>query len=86
MWNLGGSKTTTLADLVERIARGLGTRPSVRFAPARPGDVERTWADIARARRELDWEPTTALDAGLARFLEWLAERASQRPGAREAR
>ena len=52
VWNLGGSRTTTLADLVDKIARGLGVRPRVATQPAQPGDVERTWADIApRAAR-----------------------------------
>jgi UDP-glucuronate 4-epimerase len=85
IWNLGGSRTTTLSELVDKLGRGLGARPRVRMLAARPGDVERTWADIARARAELDWEPTTDLDAGIARFLTWLAPRLSQRSRAREA-
>jgi UDP-glucuronate 4-epimerase len=86
VWNLGGSRTTTLVDLVERIARGLKTRPSIRRSPAQPGDVDRTWADISRARRELGWEPTTDLDTGLARFLEWFTHHPPQRAGAGAAR
>ena len=71
IWNLGGSRTTTLAELVRRIAETLGVPPSVRVLPPQPGDVERTWADIGRARAELDWAPQVELDRGLSSFVEW---------------
>jgi UDP-glucuronate 4-epimerase len=71
VWNLGGSQTTTLAELVRKIAGGLGTEPRVRVLPAQPGDVERTWADIDRARRELDWSPRLDIDRGIELFLGW---------------
>ncbi len=71
IWNLGGSRTTTLAELVAKLARLLGVEPRVRRLPPQPGDVERTWADISRARDELGWEPRVGLEEGLARFVEW---------------
>ena len=36
-----------------------------------PGDVDRTWADVSRARRELSWAPTVEFDEGIDRFLSW---------------
>jgi len=74
IWNLGGSRTTTLSELVEKIGRGLGTRPRIRRLPAQPGDVERTWADVRRARAELSWEPMVDLNRGLGLFLEWFRD------------
>lgn len=74
VWNLGGSRTTPLAELVERIAAGLGVEPRVRRLPPQPGDVERTWADIGRARQELGWEPRVGLEEGLACFLAWFRQ------------
>lgn len=79
VWNLGGSRTISLLDLVDRIARGLGTSPRVRVLPPQPGDVERTWADVSRARAELGWEPTVDLDRGLELFLEWFRREAAGR-------
>ena len=79
VWNLGGSRTIALRELVERIARGLGVTPRVRVLPAQPGDVERTWADVSRAREDLDWEPAVGLDQGLERFLEWFRRQPAER-------
>ena len=71
VWNLGGSHPLPLSALVEKLSRAMNVRPSIRRLPMQPGDVERTWADIALARRDLEWEPRTDFDDGLERFLEW---------------
>ena len=71
IWNLGGSTPVPLEELVRRIASALGVDARVERLPSQPGDVERTWADISRARHDLGWSPQTAFDAGLMRFIEW---------------
>jgi len=38
------------------------------------GDVRRTWADLTRARDLLGYEPKTALEDGLLKFVEWLRD------------
>ena len=82
IWNLGGSHPASLADLVGRLAAALGVEAKIKRLPAQPGDVERTWADISRAARDLDWSPQVDLDRGLARFVRWLREARSQASGA----
>jgi UDP-glucuronate 4-epimerase len=71
IWNLGGSHTTRLDDLIAKIGNGLGGEREVKTMPMQPGDVNRTWADISRARAELDWSPKTDLDHGLKLFIDW---------------
>ena len=71
VWNLGGSRTVTLAELISKIAHGLDVEPEIEKFPMQPGDVERTWADIDKARQELDWSPNVDIDRGIDRFLEW---------------
>ncbi len=75
VWNLGGSHTVTLGELIERIAARLGQSPHVRALPRQPGDVARTWADVTRARDELGWSPAIPLERGLDLFLDWLPGR-----------
>ena len=74
VWNLGGSHTITLAELVSKLASRLGVTPRIRVLPMQPGDVDRTWADISRARRDLDWAPKLDVDHGLDRFVEWFQD------------
>jgi UDP-glucuronate 4-epimerase len=68
-WNLGHSHPVSLDEMVSTIAdvaRSLGA-PAVKIerGPARAGDVERTFADISRARAELGFEPATTFRAGV---------------------
>jgi UDP-glucose 4-epimerase len=41
------------------------------FAPARPGEMDRSCLDIARAREVLGWTPTVGLAEGLRRTVSW---------------
>lgn len=74
IWNLGGSRTIALSDLVAKIAERLGVTPEIRRLPAQPGDVERTWADVTRSERELHWQARVAIDEGLDRFIRWFRQ------------
>jgi UDP-glucuronate 4-epimerase len=76
IWNLGGSQPVTLDAMIARLARGLGRDAIIDRKPPQPGDVRRTFADVTRARRELDWTPRVSFDEGIDRFLLWFAERA----------
>jgi UDP-glucuronate 4-epimerase len=75
IWNLGGSRTITLAELVAKIAQGLDVKPRIEELPLQPGDVDRTWADVSRAQRELGWTPELDIDQGLELFLSWFEKR-----------
>jgi UDP-glucuronate 4-epimerase len=78
VYNLGGSRTVTLAELLRKIAERLAVPPRVRILPAQPGDVERTWADVSRARDELGWEPGVDLDSGLDLFVDWFRKEGAE--------
>jgi UDP-glucuronate 4-epimerase len=74
IWNLGGAHTLTLRELVSKVASGLDVSPQVKQLPMQPGDVMRTWADISRAERELEWRPQVAIDDGMSHFLQWFED------------
>jgi len=71
VYNLGESETTSLLELVRRIGDALGREPRIEFRPAQPGDVPTTYADIARARRELGYHPAVKVAEGIPRFVAW---------------
>jgi UDP-glucuronate 4-epimerase len=75
IWNLGGSNPLPLSELIARLGASLGVEARVVRLPPQPGDVERTWADCSRARRELDWSPETDFDRGLKLFFRWFDDR-----------
>ena len=69
--NLGESRTTSLSRLVELISTALGVEPNLQRLPMQPGDVERTFADVSKARQLLNYNPTTPVEVGIPRFIEW---------------
>lgn len=69
--NLGESRTVPLARMVELLADRLGTQPTIQRLPPQAGDVRRTFADVAKARRLLGYEPATSFEDGLDAFVRW---------------
>jgi UDP-glucuronate 4-epimerase len=69
--NLGESRTVELSRLIELIADALGVEPEIERLPPQPGDVERTYADVSRARRLLGYEPRVPIEDGIPAFVEW---------------
>lgn len=78
IYNLGGDRVVRLRELIECVGAVVGVEPIIEQLPEQPGDVPLTCADISRARRELDYEPTTTLEDGLERMWRWLNARPTQ--------
>ncbi len=75
IWNLGSDRPVRLDAMIDAIGRTVGKAPIIDRKPNQPGDVERTWADLTRAKAELDYTTPTSFDEGLARQWEWLKAR-----------
>lgn len=77
VFNLGESETTELSRLIELLEVSLGKKANIDHQPMQPGDVPLTYADIAKARKLLGYEPATKIEQGIPKFVEWfLASRA----------
>jgi len=72
IYNLGESRPITVNDLIGEIGKVLGKKAVKEYSPAQPGDVERTYADVTKAVRELGYNPTTTIQTGLEKFITWL--------------
>jgi UDP-glucose 4-epimerase len=72
--NIGHGRETSVLDLLEALSdvsdRGPMAEP--KMEPERPGEVRRSCLDVARAKRELGWEPQVELREGLRRILAGL--------------
>ncbi|RMF72366.1 MAG: NAD-dependent epimerase/dehydratase family protein [Acidobacteria bacterium] len=75
IYNLGESRTTSLARLIELIGEALGVTPQIERLPEQPGDVPATWADIRRARDELGYDPQVPVEDGIRRYVAWFRGR-----------
>lgn len=72
VYNLGSGAPITLSDLVVSLGRAVGREPNVVRAPVPLGDVDATFADIAKASRELGWTPKVTLEEGLQTVTNWV--------------
>ncbi len=74
VYNLGESQPIAVNDLIAEIENALGRKAVKEYLPPQPGDVERTYADVTRAVRDLDYKPSTPIQTGLAKFTGWLRQ------------
>lgn len=72
VWNLGGDHPVSLGELVEIVGEVAGQTPIIERRPMQPGDVQRTWADLTRAREELGYAPGTSVPDGVRAQFEWM--------------
>jgi len=72
IYNLGESRPISVNDLVAELEQALGKGARRELHPRQPGDVDRTFADVTRAVKELGYQPKTTIQEGLRRFVEWV--------------
>ena len=77
--NLGESRTVELRELISLLEKALGREAIIDRQPRQPGDVPQTYADIAKARRLLGYNPQTQIEEGIEKFVQWLRARAVAR-------
>ncbi len=73
IFNLG-SKSVSLASLIEEIEKSATKKAEKKFMPIQKGDVLRTSADTSKAKKLLDWEPKVSIDLGVKNFVDWYRE------------
>jgi len=74
IYNLGESQPISVNDLIAELEHALGKKAIRQYLPVQPGDVDRTYADVAKAQAELGYRPSTDIRTGLARFVAWFRQ------------
>jgi CDP-paratose 2-epimerase len=75
VYNIGGGTANVLAVWAEfgpMLEDLLGRPIATEYGPWRPGDQRVFYADLARARRDLNWAPTVNLEDGIRRLFDWV--------------
>jgi UDP-glucuronate 4-epimerase len=71
VYNIGNSKPVELLDFIAILERCLGRRARMEMLPFQPGDVPATHADMHDLEVAVGYRPTTPIETGAARFVEW---------------
>jgi UDP-glucuronate 4-epimerase len=71
IYNLGNSRAVDLLYFIECIEKELGKKAEKKMLPMQPGDVVETYADISESEQDLEFQPTTKIEEGIASFINW---------------
>jgi len=71
VYNIGNHKSENLMYMIGILEDAIGMKAEKILEPMQPGDVKETYADIDAIRSELGFEPTTEIEVGIPKFVEW---------------
>jgi UDP-glucuronate 4-epimerase len=71
LYNIGNNNSEELTRMIAVIEQACGRSAEKRLMPMQPGDVRDTYADISAIHRDLGFQPSTTIDVGIPRFVEW---------------
>ncbi|MFI3212533.1 MAG: GDP-mannose 4,6-dehydratase [Eubacteriales bacterium] len=74
IYNIGNNKPEKLMDYINTLEKCLGKEAVKEFLPMQPGDVYQTYADVSDLMEDFDFKPSTTIEEGLSKFVEWFKE------------
>ena len=82
VYNIGNNRPVKLLRYIEVLEQCLGIKAKVEFLPKPPGDVVATVADVSALERAVGYRPSTPIEVGVPRFVDWYQEHYSAGRGA----
>jgi UDP-glucuronate 4-epimerase len=71
IYNIGNNQPIELMYFIEVLEKCLGIKAQKNILPMQPGDVPRTYADVADLVRDVGFKPDTSIEVGVERFVDW---------------
>ena len=71
IYNIGNNQPEELMHFIRLIEKLTGKTANMEMKPMQPGDVYATYADISAIQRDHGFAPSTSLEDGLPKFVEW---------------
>jgi UDP-glucuronate 4-epimerase len=71
LYNIGNNSPVELGRLVAVLEEALGRKASKTLVEMQPGDVPATFADIDALANDVGFRPSTSIEDGVLRFVEW---------------
>ena len=74
LYNIGNNRPVELLHYIEVLENCLGRKAEKNLLPLQIGDVPDTWADAEDLVRDVGYRPSTPVEEGIKRFVEWYLE------------
>lgn len=74
IYNIGNNNPVPLMRFINALEAALGKEAEKIYMEMQPGDVLRTYADVSDLERDVNYKPSTSIEDGLAKFVEWYKE------------
>ena len=74
LYNIGNQQPVELLRYIEVLEQALGKKAQKNLLPLQPGDVPDTWADVEALVKDVGYRPSTPIETGVKRFVEWYLE------------
>lgn len=71
LYNIGNHSPVELLRFIEVLEGALGRKAEKKLLPMQPGDVPATYADVSDLVRDVGFQPSTPIEVGIPRFVEW---------------
>jgi UDP-glucuronate 4-epimerase len=71
LYNIGNNRSEHLMRLIAVLEDACGVKAELNLLPMQPGDVHATYADITALTRDTGYVPSTPIESGVPRFVEW---------------
>jgi UDP-glucose 4-epimerase len=84
VYNLTGEESHSIREIAETVRRAVAD-VEITHVPGRAGDLGGVEVSSRRAERELGWRPSTGLDEGIRRYVDWYRESARGAAARRES-
>ncbi len=78
IYNIGNSSPVALMDFITAIEKELGKTARRNYLPLQPGDVMMTNSDVSDLEKDLGYKPSTKLEDGVHKFVEWYLDYMAQ--------
>jgi UDP-glucuronate 4-epimerase len=74
LYNIGNNNPVELMDFIEALEVNLNKKAEKNFLPMQAGDVPATSADVDDLERDVGFKPSTNVEEGIRKFVEWYRE------------
>lgn len=74
IYNIGNNQPVQLMKFINVLEEKIGKEANKQYMEMQPGDVLRTYADVSELERDIEFKPSTSIEDGLGKFVDWYKE------------